>query len=88
MILGEKRGKLAFIAGDIICVIFGLFLSYKIFAVMRNTMLTNQTFPAIPWLPTWVLYLAGVLGTLGFSVRIIEREVRSIRGSKKEVEEA
>lgn len=85
MVLGEKRAQYVFWFGDIVVVIFSLFLSYKISTVMMRVMATGQVFPAIPWLPAWPLYLSGVLGMFGFAARIIQRRVREVRDSKKEV---
>lgn len=82
MVLGEKRGRYVFWLGDVIVVVFSLFLAYKIAMVMLKVMSTGQVFPAITWLPSWTLYLSGVLGMLGFSVRIIQRRVRGIRAAK------
>lgn len=79
MVLGKKFGKYVFWLGDIIVIGFSLFLAYKIAMVMLKVMSTGQVFPAITWLPSWTLYLAGVLGMLGFSLRIIQRRIRGIR---------
>lgn len=86
MVLGEKRGKYVFWFGDMVVVIFSLFLSYKIGTVMMRVKATNQVFPSIPWLPAWPLYLSGVLGMLGFAVRIIQRRVREVRELKRKEE--
>ena len=84
MLLGEKRGKTVFWIGDIIVVLFSLFLAYKITMVMLKVMSTGQVFPSITWLPSWTLYLSGVLGMIGFSLRIIQRRVREFHKAQKE----
>lgn len=83
MVFGEERVKTVFLIGDIIVVIFGFALAYKIYGVMMKVMATGQVFPAITWLPSWTLYLSGVLGMIGFSLRIIQRRVRSYNAMKK-----
>lgn len=89
MIFGEKKGKIIFAIGDIISVLFSLWLVYKIGMVMVQVLVTKQVFAAIPWLPAWILYLAGVLGMAGFTIRVIQRMVRQYRksGKKEKIEE-
>lgn len=84
MVLGEKRGKAVFWIGDIIVVLFSLFLAYKIALVMLKVMTTGQVFPSITWLPSWTLYLSGVLGMIGFSLRILQRRVRELKSAKRQ----
>lgn len=84
MILGEKRARCVFLIGDIVVILFGLFMAGKIYEVMQTVIMTKQTFPAIPWLPSWILYLPGVAGMLGLSIRVIQNRYRSIVNSRKE----
>ncbi len=84
MILGEKRARFVFWIGDIVVILFGLFMAWKIFEVMQTVIMTKQAFPAIPWLPSWILYLPGVAGMLGLSIRVIQNRYRNIVNSRKE----
>lgn len=84
MILGEKRAFYVFWIGDMIVILFGLFMSWKIFGVMQTVIMTKQTFPAIPWLPSWILYLPGVAGMFGLSLRVVQKRYRSIVSNRKE----
>lgn len=83
MVLGEKRGKKLMLAGDVLLVVFCWYLAYKIFGVMMVVFETKQTYPAIPWLPVWQQYFAGVLGIIGLSLRIIQARVRMFRSAKQ-----
>ena len=82
MVFGEERAKTVFLIGDIIVVLFGCLLTYKIFGVMMRVMSTGQVFPAMTWLPSWTLYLSGVLGMAGFTLRVIQRRYRSSVAAK------
>ena len=82
MVVGEKRFNYILWIGDIIVVLFGLFMAYKIYGVMMTVMASGQTFPTIRWLPSWVLYFPGVMGMLGLSARIIQKRVRYIRARR------
>ncbi len=82
MALGEKRAKSVFVVGDVIVVLFAAYLTYKIYGVMLRVMSTGQVFPAMTWLPSWTLYLSGVLGMAGFAIRVIQRRVRMMRAAQ------
>ena len=85
--LGEKRGRFVFWLGDVISIGFGIFIAYKMFFVTRNTIVNHQVFTAMPWMPVWVMYVSGVLGMIGFSIRTATRligEIRSSRGAAAE----
>ena len=34
------------------------------------------------WLPSWTLYLSGVLGMAGFTLRVIQRRCRTAAAAK------
>lgn len=84
MLLGEKKAAYVYWLGDVIVILFGFYISTKMWKVMQTVISTNQTFPSIQWLPTWVLYLPGILGMIGLSLRIIQKRVRQIRAAGKE----
>lgn len=74
-----KGGRYLMWAGDCITVLFGVYMAYKIFGVMSTIYKREQVFSAMPWMPVWIMYLAGVLGMLGLSIRTIQRNIRAIR---------
>lgn len=84
MFFGEKVGRFATLIGDIVTILFGFYMSYKIAGVMLVTIQRQQTFSSMPWLPVWVMYLAGVLGMVGLSLRVIQARVIYMNEIKKE----
>ncbi len=36
------------------------------------------------WMPVWVMYISGVMGMLGFSIRTAQRMIGEIRANKKQ----
>ncbi|MCL2380851.1 MAG: TRAP transporter small permease subunit [Treponema sp.] len=79
LFLGEKRGKYVFWFGDGIAVIVALYLAFHIAGIMMIVYERGQVFSAMPWMPVWVMYLAGVLGMLGFCCRVVQGRVIEIR---------
>ena len=56
------------------------------FNCVLNAVKNEQTFTAVPGLNVGVMYIAGVIGMLGFSIRMIQALVQEVRASKKESE--
>ena len=44
----------------------------------------GQVLSALPFVPKWIMYLAGVLGMAGMSIRIIQRRVGEFMNTGKE----
>ena len=63
--------------GDIVAVIYGFYLSWQIFGVMMLVKNQGQV-------PKWIMYLAGVLGMAGMSIRIIQRRVGEFCSTEQE----
>ena len=80
----EKRGKYVFWFGDLVSIAFGLFIAYKMSMVTRNTIANHQVFTSMTWMPVWVMYISGVMGMLGFSIRTAQRMIGEIRANKKQ----
>lgn len=59
--------------GDFITLIYTLYLTYRIYLFMLMVKNQGQILSALPWIPKWVMYLAGVLGMAGLAIRIIQR---------------
>ena len=66
--------------GDIVAACYGFYLSYEIFQLMSMVKAQGQVLSALPFVPKWIMYLAGVLGMAGMSIRIIQRRSRELIG--------
>ena len=51
------------------------------YELIRNQ---GQVLSALPFVPKWIMYLAGVLGMAGMSIRIIQRRVGEFMNTGKE----
>ncbi len=72
--------------GDILCVLFCAYMSYRLWVVTATVMKSHQVYTSMPWLPKWLMYFAGVLGLIGLCIRIIQRRVIELLAKKKGVE--
>ena len=79
-----KIFEIIYLLGDIVAVIYGFYLSWQIFGVMILVKNQGQVLSALPLVPKWIMYLAGVLGMAGMSIRIIQRRVGGFRGTEQE----
>lgn len=79
-----KIFEIIYLLGDIVAVIYGFYLSWQIFGVMILVKNQGQVLSALPLVPKWIMYLAGVLGMTGMSIRIIQRRVGEFRGTEQE----
>lgn len=79
-----KIFEIIYLLGDIVAVIYGFYLSWQIFCVMILVKNQGQVLSALPLVPKWIMYLAGVLGMAGMSIRIIQRRVGEFRGTEQE----
>ncbi|MDR1520062.1 MAG: TRAP transporter small permease [Planctomycetota bacterium] len=84
-VLGEKYGRLLVWFGDAVTVFFGFHMAYKIAGVMLVVYKRGQIFATVPWIPVWIMYLAGVLGMLGLSLRIIQSRLGASRAGGRDV---
>lgn len=50
-------------------------MCYKIGNMMLVVIQRRQVFSSMPWMPVWVMYLAGCLGMAGLSIRVIQSRV-------------
>ena len=71
-LLGDKIGYWILYLADIVTVLFGLFMGTRIWGLMVNAFRLNQTFASMQWCNVGFMYLAGVLGMCGLSIRIIQ----------------
>lgn len=77
--LPPRGGALVRSVGDLVSIVFGYYISWKILGTTMNLMATNQTFPAMPTVPVWIMYIAGALGMFGFACRMIPNFFRHMR---------
>lgn len=78
-----KIFEIIYFLGDIVAVIYGFYLSWQIFGVMMLVKNQGQVLSALPLVPKWIMYLAGVLGMAGMSIRIIQRRVGEFRSTEQ-----
>ena len=79
----SKIFEIIYFLGDIVAVIYGFYLSWQIFGVMMLVKNQGQVLSALPLVPKWIMYLAGVLGMAGMSIRIIQRRVGEFRSTEQ-----
>ena len=82
-----KIFEMVYLLGDIVAVIYGFYLSWQIFGLMILVKTQGQVLSALPLVPKWSMYLAGVLGMAGMSIRIIQRRVGEFRSAGKDKQE-
>lgn len=75
MVVPKRWASKVLLFGDSIAVIFGFVMSYRILLVMLDIIEKKQNFPILWGMPTWVMYIPGVLGMLGFSIRLIQTSI-------------
>lgn len=73
-----------YLAGDVAAACYGIYMSYEIFNLMNMIRRQGQVLSALPQVPKWIMYLAGVLGMAGMSIRIIQRRAGEYMQSRKE----
>ena len=61
--------------GDLISFVYAICVCYFMWTYIQNMMEFPQYFSAIPWLPATVMYIPGILGMLGFCVRICQGSI-------------
>ena len=61
-------------------------MSFEIFKLMNMIRIQGQVLSALPFIPKWIMYLAGVLGMAGMSMRIIQRRVIMFQNERGKTE--
>lgn len=54
-------------------ILFGIGMGYLILKTVIMQIQLKQFFSAIPWLPAWTMYIAGVIGMFGLAFRTAQR---------------
>lgn len=80
-----------YLVGDLIAACYGFFLAFRIGKFMVMVMKQGQVLSAIPWIPKWLMYLAGVLGMCGMGIRILQRryymwKAKQVEDTRGEIE--
>ncbi len=84
-----KIFEAVYFLGDVVAAAYGIYMSCEIFKVMNLVRTQGQVLSALPAVPKWVMYLAGVLGMAGMSIRIIQRRAGELAAAgRKRREEA
>jgi len=69
--------KVVNIFANTVTILFGFGMGYLILKTVIMQFQLKQCFSSIPWLPVWTMYLAGVLGLFGLSIRTIQNIITS-----------
>ncbi len=72
-VLPSRYSRALVIFSEVFTMAFGLYMGWLIFKTVMLQVRLNQTFSAIPWLPTWTMYMAGVVGMGGLMFRTLQR---------------
>lgn len=82
VIFGKKQNiaEIFLTLGDILGILFGFYMAKLTYDVMVKIYVTGQVLPSMTWCPKWVMYLPGVLGMIGMSLRITQRLWRQYFG--------
>jgi TRAP-type C4-dicarboxylate transport system permease small subunit len=75
LVVPQKAAEFLIFLGDLLTAIFGVYITYYIITIMVSQIQTHQVFPSVPWLPVWTMYLAGVFGMLGLSIRLCQASI-------------
>ncbi|RGY94981.1 TRAP transporter small permease [Clostridium sp. AM58-1XD] len=71
-LLPGKMGTVVFLIGDVVTVIFSLYMIRYMIIIINNILVNKQVFSAMTWLPMWVMYVPGVIGMAGWAVRTVQ----------------
>ncbi|MDR2800619.1 MAG: TRAP transporter small permease [Desulfovibrio sp.] len=72
-VLPQRLAKVVSVFSEIFTMAFGVYMGSLIFKTVMLQIKTHQTFSAIPWLPTYTMYAAGVIGMFGLTLRTLQR---------------
>ena len=72
-VLPKAPARAIAVFSEIFTMAFGVYMGALIFKIVLLQVRTHQTFSAIPWLPTYTMYAAGVIGMFGLTFRTLQR---------------
>lgn len=85
----KEHVRIFIILGDIVTVIFAVYISYRIFGITTSLVSVGKTFASIPWLSVGFMYGPAIAGCIGLAIRTVQRnviEIRKEKNDKKEVQ--
>ena len=78
-----KSAKAVNLFSEIVTILFGFGMGYLILKTVLMQIEFEQYFASIPWLPTWTMYIAGVIGFFGLSLRTMQNVYCSFKDNKQ-----
>jgi len=85
--LPRRAARFVCVLSDVFVVGFGFYMGGLIFKTVLMQIRLHQVFSSIPLLPVWTMYIAGVAGMFGLSLRTMHRMVLEVRGGSAPAEE-
>jgi len=70
--LKGRKEKILMLIGDIIATAFAFYMAYRILLITLDIYAGGSTFSAMPAVPVWTMYLAGIFGMGGLAIRNIQ----------------
>ena len=86
-ILPPKIGRIICYLSDFFVVTFGFYMGWLILKTVIMQVKLEQYFSSIPWLPVWTMYIAGVIGMFGLSLRTLQRIIIEAKTRKTAIQE-
>ena len=80
-----RSAKTVNFISNTVTILFGLGMGGLIFKTVLMQVKFSQYFSSIPWLPTWTMYIAGVLGLFGLSLRTAQNIYYSFKNKGQNV---
>ena len=84
--LPRKPGLIVSLFGDFVSVVYAVVVCYFMWSYIANMLQFPQYFSAIPWLPATVMYIPGVMGMIGFIIRLFQGsiipQIQELRGKR------
>lgn len=85
MLFPEKMRPYVVILGDVIFLLFSLYITYSSYGLVKKQMRLGQTSPAMG-LPMWIIYAAPMIGFALTAIRELQTIVHRFRALKQEDE--
>lgn len=58
--------------GDFVSFVYAIVVSYMMWVYIQNIIQFPQYFSSMPWLSAAVMYIPGLIGMIGFCIRIVQ----------------
>lgn len=87
MVLPKRVSPFVMLFGDVVTAVAAGVIFLKLFNMTLVVYERGQTFAAMPSVPVWIMYMGGVLGMLGMTIRVVQAGIipglREIMGQNK-----